>query len=418
MHLPYFIARRYLFSKKKHNVINIISVVSACAIGIGCLALIVILSVYNGFDSTISSMYENYIPDFVVEPARGKVLNTEDAPLQKIKNINGIFAFCPVVEENVFLQYGNVQSIAKIKGVPDNYCLLKKITNHITDGVFRTKFGQLNKAVVGAGLAQRLRLQPSFTDALELFFPTRTGNISMLMPMESVETLNIHPSGIIQLEQEFDKNSMFIPLEAAQELIEYQPNEANKIEIYLSPDASPAIKEGVKTEKYKTVGTQIKKLAAQAGTADKEKYIVKNRWQQNALLYKMMRSEKFAVYLILFFVIVVVSVNIFASLSMLIIDKQDDIKTYRAMGAKNKMLRRTFTLHGWLICMAGAVIGVSIGLVLCIIQQKFGVVPMPGNFTISSYPVDIQLSDVVVIMAITAIIGYIMSAIPAHSIKE
>jgi lipoprotein-releasing system permease protein len=418
MHLPFFIARRYLFSKKKHNVINIISVVSACAIGIGCLALIIILSVYNGFDSLIASMYENYIPDFVIEPAKGKVLNTDDAALQRVKNIKGIFAYCPVVEENVFLQYSNVQSIATIKGVPDNYSSIKKITSHIADGVFQIKFGELNKAVVGAGLAQRLRLQPSFTDPISLFFPTRTGNISMLMPMESVETLDIHPSGIIQLEQNFDKNSLFIPLDAARELIEYEPNEANKIEIYLSSAPGTGEKKFIKTNKYKTVGSSIKRLIGANAKGTGKKFIVKDRWQQNMMLYKMMRSEKFAVYLILFFVIVVVSVNIFASLSMLIIDKQEDIGTYKAMGAKNKMLRRTFTLQGCLICMSGAVIGLAIGLILCIIQQRFGVVPMPGNFTVSSYPVDIQVADIIVILAGTAVVGFFMSYIPARSIRE
>lgn len=418
MHLPFFIARRYLFSKKKHNVINIISVVSACAIGIGCLALIIILSVYNGFDSLITSMYENYIPDFVIEPAKGKVLNTNDAALQKVKNIKGIFAYCPVVEENVFLQYSNVQSIATIKGVPDNYGRIKKITSHIADGVFQTKFGELNKAVVGAGLAQRLRLQPSFTDPISLFFPTRTGNISMLMPMESVETLDIHPSGIIQLEQDFDKNSLFIPLDAARELIEYGPSEANKIEIYLSSTAGAGEKKFIKTDKYKTVENSIKRLIGANAKGEGQKFIVKDRWQQNMLLYKMMRSEKFAVYLILFFVIIVVSVNVFASLSMLIIDKQEDIGIYKAMGAKNKTLRQTFTLHGWLICMSGAILGLILGLVLCVIQQRFGVVPMPGNFKISSYPVDIQSADIFIILIGTALVGFLMSYIPSRSIGE
>ena len=418
MHLPFFIARRYLFSKKKHNVINIISVVSACAIGIGCLALIIILSVYNGFDSLITSMYENYIPDFVIEPAKGKTLDTDDAALQKVENVKGIFAYCPVVEENVFLQYSNVQSIATIKGVPDNYSRIKKITSHKEDGVFQTKFGELNKAVIGTGLAQRLRLQPSFTDPISLFFPTRTGNISMLMPMESIETLDIHPSGIIHLEQNFDKNSLFIPLDAARELIEYGPNEANKIEIYLSSAASAGQKKFIKTDKYKTVENSIKQLIGANAKGAGQKFIVKDRWQQNVLLYKMMRSEKFAVYLILFFVIVVVSVNIFASLSMLIIDKQEDIGIYKAMGAKNKTLRWTFTLHGWLICMSGAIIGLILGLVLCAIQQRFGFVPMPGNFTVSSYPVDIQIADIFIILGGTALVGFLMSYIPARSIRE
>lgn len=402
MHLSYFIARRYLFSKKRHNVINIISIVSACAIGIGCLALVVILSVYNGFDSLISSMYENYTPDFVIEPGKGKIIDTWDKPIAKIKNIKGIFAFCPVVEENVFLQYSDIQSIASIKGVPEDYSKIKKITSKITDGKFQTKFGELDKAVVGEGLAQRLRLQPSFTEPLILYFPTRKGDISLLMPEESLESLTIHPSGIINLEQNFNGNSMFIPLAAAQKLIEYEPNEVNKIEIYLAPGVN-----------VKSVGSSIKRALAPS-----EKYVLKDRWQQNALLYKMMRSEKFAVYMILFFVIVVVSVNIFASLSMLIIDKRDDIETYRALGARGNTLSRIFTLHGWMICMSGALIGTAMGLILCIIQQLYGVVPMPGNFVISSYPVDIHLADILIILSGTALIGFVMSFIPARSVKK
>lgn len=414
MHLPFFIARRYLFSKKKHNVINIISVVSACAIGIGCLALIVILSVYNGFDSLIASMYESYIPDFVIEPAKGKVLNTDEAALRKIKNIKSIFAFCPVVEENVFLQYADIESIATIKGVPEDYSRIKKITSRVTDGKFQTKFGQLDKAVIGEGLAQRLRLQASFTEPLVLYFPSRTGNISLLMPVESLENLIIHPSGVIDLEQEFNKNSLFVPLDAAQNLIEYEPNEANKIEIYLSGASGDVKKNTQGSAKYKSVENSIRQVIASSNN----KYVLKNRWQQNAMLYKMMRSEKFAVYMILFFVIIVVSVNIFASLSMLILDKQGDIETYRALGARGGFLKGVFTLHGWLICMSGATIGIAAGLIMCFIQQWYGVVPMPGNFIITSYPVDVRFSDVLIIFAGTAVIGFFMSLIPARSIKE
>lgn len=402
MHLPVFIAKRYLFSKNKRNVINIISVVSAAAIGLGCMALIIILSVYNGFDSLIASMYENHIPDFVIEPAKGKTLETNDNAIQKVKTLKGIFAFCPVIEENVFLQYGNIQSIATIKGVPDSYSSISKITSHTTDGSFSMKYGESSRAVAGQDLANRLRLKPEFTDAIELYFPSRTERFSTLVPTESLNYIRIHPGGIINLDKDFNLNSLFIPIDDARNLIEYDSATANKIEIYLSAEAE-----------YKRIEKQMRAIAG-----DSSKYILKDRWQQNETLYKMMRSEKFAVYLILFFVIIIVSVNIFASLSLLVLDKQGDIDTFRALGAKPRSIRRAFALHGWMVCMTGAAAGLAIGIMLCFIQQHWGVIPMPGNYLIKSYPVDIRISDIAVIISATAIIGFIMSSAPARAIKN
>ncbi|MGM9773604.1 MAG: FtsX-like permease family protein [Candidatus Egerieousia sp.] len=408
MRFPTFIARRYLFSKKRHNVINIVSVVSACAIGLGTLALIVILSVYNGFDSIISEMYENSSPDFVIVPKAGKSLDTEDSTIVKIHKAasgKGEFTWCPVIEDNAYIQYDMVQTIAHIKGVPDEYTTIRKVTDNIIEGAFELQFGDFKKAIVAESLAAELRLKTTFSTPLEIFYPSRTEDISLLTPWENLMNIRMRPSGVISTLQGDETDLIYIGLDAARELFQYERSECNKIEIFAA--------EGTVSKRIAESEKFIKKLL-KSENAD---YILKNRYEQNEAVYKMMRTEKIAVYLILFFVIIIVSVNIFASLSMLILEKKSDIKTYKTIGADTPLIRSAFTLHGWMTCIAGALPGLVIGLILCGLQIKFGLIRMAGNFIIDYYPVAIKLSDVFVIIAGVAVIGFIMSYIPTRTIK-
>lgn len=406
MRLPSFIAKRYLFSKKSHNVINIISIISGCAIGVGAMALIVILSVYNGFGSIISSMYEKSAPDLVIEPSRGKVLDLQEPELQQVMRLRGegVAAF-PVVEETVYIQYDTRQTVAKIRGIPDEYAAQERVAGTIMKGKFLLHDGDVKQAVVNEHLAANLMLKPSFFTPLYIFFPSRTEELSLIMPMEQLQRIKLLPGGVFRSDIPEAADLIYIPLEEARELLEYEDNECNKIEVFYGAGQSFHGAGGSKIER------KIRKILSGGG------YAIKNIRQQNSTMYKMMKTEKYAVYVILFFVIVIVSVNILASLSMLILDKQKDIATYHALGAHTGLLRKIFMLHGWLICMAGAIPGIILGLALCFIQYKFGIIKIPGSFLVDSYPIVVKVSDVAATFIGVAVIGFIMSFIPARAIK-
>ena len=408
MHLPSFIARRYLFSKAHRNVINIISAVSAVAIGIGCMALIVILSVYNGFDQIVESAYNSYIPDYVIEPAKGKTIDvSKDNRI--VTGLSGLSAAGEhvqsfyVLEETVYVQYDAVQSIAKIKGVDTSYFSLKRFESNLVEGELAVSFGEVPRAVVEENLAASLMLRPQFSTPLEIYLPSRTEDISLMMPQSSLMSEEIRPAGIISMSSADDRGTIFIPQDIARSLMEYGEKECSRIEIFIDGESSArSVKKSVINELRKNLG---------------DDYTVKDRYQQNETIYKMMRAEKFAIYMILLFVVIVISVNILASLSMLIIEKKEDIETYKALGMTTGTIRRSFVLHGWLICMEGAVIGIVVGLILCWIQHQFHLIPLPGNFVINHYPVVVKLSDVLLTLLSVAVIGYIMAYIPARSIK-
>ncbi|MBE6245045.1 MAG: ABC transporter permease [Bacteroidales bacterium] len=410
MHLPSFIARRYLFSKAHRNVINIISAVSAVAIGIGCMALIVILSVYNGFDKIVESAYNSYIPDYVIEPAKGKTIDvSKDNRI--VTGLSGLSAAGEhvqsfyVLEETVYVQYDAVQSIAKIKGVDTSYFSLKRFEDNLVDGELAVSFGDVPRAVVEESLAASLMLRPQFSTPLEIYLPSRTEDISLMMPQSSLLSEEIRPAGIISMSSADDRGTIFIPQDIARSLMEYGEKECSRIEIFIDGEKTPSarsVKKSVINELRKSLG---------------DDYTVKDRYQQNETIYKMMRAEKFAIYMILLFVVIIISVNILASLSMLIIEKKEDIETYKALGMTNGSVRKSFVLHGWLICMVGAVAGVALGLLLCWLQHRFHIVGLPGNFVVSYYPVVVKFSDVVLTLLSVAVIGLIMAYIPARSIR-
>ncbi len=399
MHLPFFIAKRYLFAKKSHNVINIISLISAVGIGIGSMALIIILSVYNGFDTLVKSFYQEYQPDFIITPSTGKSFSSGSAGFCEIGSWPAVAHLSPVVEETVFALYDNRQAIVSMKGIDTSYGRISRIENNVVEGEFKTGFGTTPNVILGRQLATSLRLRVRFIEPFELYFPDRNTNISLLNPMAGLNNETLYPSGIISLNQEFDQNGIFVPISTARKLLSYSDDEVTSCEIYLASGASQSDIE--------------KKLEQTLGNA----FVVKNRYEQNDTLYKMMRAEKFAVYLILFFVILIISVNIFGSLSMLLIDKKMDMQTYRSMGATDKQIESIFVLQGWLISVSGAVVGIITGLVLCFVQQKWGIISMPGNYIIDSYPVHVQFWDVAITFAGVVSIGYLIALLPMKYLK-
>lgn len=398
MHLPLFIARRYLFAKKSHNVINIISAISAVGMAIGTAALIIILSIYNGFDELVKSTLSNVEPDILITPAKGKVFIPNGETFDRIRQNPLIDEYDLILQENVFVDYDGHQGIAKAKGVDSAFEAESPLAEHITNGEFSLHKGQLPQMVVGAGLAYKMGMNPAFLASAELYFPIRDRNFSLANPAASIETVRMRPSGIFSVNQQIDDDLMIVPIEEMRKLLGYE-EEVSGVEIRLTEGSTA-----------KDIRSAIKHIQKELGPEFK----VLDRFRQNPSLYKMMRYEKAAIYLILIFVIIIIALNIFGSITMLIIEKKDDIETYRSLGATDKMLRRTFTLEGWLISLLGLAAGLVVGIGFSLAQQHFGFIKMPGSFLVNAYPVILQWQDVLATIAGVALIGYIIALLPVR----
>lgn len=398
MHLPLFIARRYLFAKKSHNVINIISAISAVGMAIGTAALIIILSIYNGFDELVKSTLSNVEPDILITPAKGKVFIPEGEAFDRIKDNPLVGEYNLILQENVFVDYDGHQGIAKAKGVDRAFEEDSPLAGHITNGEFSLHKGQLPQMVVGAGLAYKMGMNPAFLASAELYFPIRDRNFSLANPAASIETVRMRPSGIFSVNQQIDNDLIILPIEQMRKLLGYE-EEVSGVELRL-----------VEGSTAKDLRSAIKDIQKELGPDFK----VLDRFRQNTSLYKMMRYEKAAIYVILIFVVIIIALNIFGSITMLIIEKKDDIETYRSLGATDQMLRRTFTLEGWLISLLGLAAGLVVGIGFSLAQQHFGFIKMPGSFLVNAYPVILQWQDVLATIAGVALIGYIIALLPVR----
>ncbi|MBE6238501.1 MAG: FtsX-like permease family protein [Bacteroidales bacterium] len=399
MKLAPFIAGRYLFAKKSHNVINIISAISVIGMAIGTAALIIILSVYNGFDSLIRSMMSNVEPDLLITPAEGKTFVPEGDVYDWIYDRPEVLNMCCVLEESVFISYDNRQGLAKAKGVDWIYEEESPLADHIINGEFKLHRGDVPLALTGSGLAYEMDINPRFLSAIEIYYPSRTDDFSLMFPASSLRSVKVFPSGIFSVNEDVDKELMIIPIEIMRELLDYD-DEVSAVEI--------RVKTGTGNRELRQLQEEI---AERIGPG----FEVKDRYRQNEALYKMMKYEKMATYLILIFVIIIIAFNIFGSLTMLIIEKEDDIRTLRSMGAEKKLIRRIFVLEGWMISLTGLAAGLGIGMLLSVIQQHFGIIKMPGHYVVQAYPIILSWSDVAATAVGVAVIGYIIALLPVLS---
>ena len=399
MRLAPFIAGRYLFAKKSHNVINIISAISAIGMAVGTAALIMILSVYNGFDSLIRSMMSTVEPDLLITPASGKVFVPEGETYDWIYDQPEVLSMCCILEESVFISYDGSQGLAKAKGVDWIYEEETPLADNLRSGEFRLYKGDVPQAVVGGSLAYEMGISPRFISPIEIYYPSRTRRISIADPVSALESAKVFPSGIFSINDDVDKELMIVPIETMRKLLAYD-EEVSAVEIRVA--------DGTGKREIRTLQEEISKRLG-------EDFLVKDRYMQNEVLYKMMTYEKLATYLILLFVIIIIAFNIFGSLTMLIIEKEDDIRILRSMGADRKLIRRIFVLEGWMISLAGMVAGVVAGTVLALIQQHFGIIKMPGQFVVQAYPVILSWSDIAITAAAVAAIGYLIALLPVLS---
>ena len=398
MRLAAFIAKRYLFAKKSHNVINIISAISAIGMAIGTAALIIILSIYNGFDMLIKDMMGNVEPDLLITPASGKVFVPQGDAYDWIYEQDNVKNMCSVLQEQVFISYDGQQGLAQVKGVDWIYEGESPIKDHLREGTFTLHRGDIPLAAVGVGLSYSMGINPRFLSPIQIYFPSRTGRISLTNPAASLESIKVWPSCTFSVSSEIDSKLMIIPIEKMRELLDYN-NEVSAIEIRVTENTSA-----------KEIAVLQKEIAQRLGPA----YKVKNRFQQNESLYKMMKYEKAAIYMILMFIIIIIAFNIFGSLSMLIIDKKEDIGTLRSLGAQDRLIKRIFVLEGWLISLVGLAAGLVVGVGFSLLQQHLGFIKMPGTFIVQAYPIIISVSDVLLTTAGVAAIGYLIALLPVH----
>ena len=395
MRLASFIAGRYLFARKSHNVINVISAISVVGMAIGTAALTIILSIYNGFDSLVRDMMGNLEPDILITPSKGKVFVPEGECYDWIYAQESVASMCTVLQEQVFISYDGHQGVAIAKGMDAIAQEESPIRENIRDGKFEFRHGDIPEGVVGVGLAYKMGINPRFLAPIQLYYPSRTRKLSPSSPSSSIEYINIWPSGLFSINSEIDNSYILLDIDKMRELLEYSGEEVSAVEIRM--------KDGCEARELKRV---IDGISERLG----DDFTVSDRFRQNESLYKMMKYEKASIYLILIFVILIIGLNIHASLSMLIIEKREDIATLRAMGAGEKLIRRVFVLEGWFISLLGLAIGLLMGLAFCLLQQRFGLISMPGNFVIQAYPVVLKASDLLITALSVAILGYLIAA--------
>lgn len=400
MNLPFYIARRYLIAKKTRNVINIISGISVVGVATGTMALIIVLSVFNGFDGLIKSLYSTFDPEIKISLAQGKTFSPDISLFSEIKNLGGVQHYSEVLEENVLLRYGDRQYIATLKGVDETFADVTGIDTMIVDGEFELINQDRPYAVVGQGVAYYLGIGLNFLNPLNIYSIKRTGIVSV-SPEQAINRKLIFPSGIFSIEQEHNIKYVIVPILFARDLLGYS-DEVSAIEIKVSTDADlPEIQE------------QIRSLLG-------DEYLVQNRNEQNELFYRIMKSEKWAIFLILTFILIIASFNIIGSLTMLILDKKQDIITLRALGASSRLIRKIFLLEGWMISILGAICGLLIGSLIAWLQAEYGLIKLnsSGSFIIDAYPVVYKFTDVFKIFLTVLFIGLLAAWYPVRYISR
>ncbi|MBC8047823.1 MAG: ABC transporter permease [Fimbriimonadaceae bacterium] len=401
MNFTFRIAWRYIFSKKSTNVINIIAGITMTGIVIGSAALIIVLSAFNGFETLVLRLYSSFYPDITVTPVQGKVFTADSLFLSQIKTIEGIQVISQTLEENALVAYDDEEHIATIKGVDVNYQSATAVDDSVFIGDYilaYDNFGSsIDCAVLGSGVAATLDVGIGIEyPAIQIFMPRRGIKYSF-NPGDAFIQKGVVATGVFRIQQEFDSKYMIVSLQVAQNLMEYKNNELSKLEIKVSS--------GYNAEVVR------KKIQAIVG----EKYAVKNRVMQNEFLYKVMRNERWVVFLILTFILIIATFNMIGSISMLVIDKRKDIGILRSLGATENKIRNIFFIQGVLQTLVSITIGFFVATILCLLQMRFEIITIPGSgsFVITAYPIDLKLMDYIYVFFTIFIIGSIASYFPA-----
>ena len=401
MKLSYFIAWRYLFSKKKHNAINIISGISVCGVTLATLALICTLSVFNGFQDMVSTLFTAFDPEIKITAREGKVFDAHDERILALRALPQIDVFTETLEENAMVQYKDRQTMAVIKGVEDNFEQLTAIDSILFgNGDFLLKDHEVDYGIMGLELVYTLGTGIQFVHPLQVFMPKREGRVNMANPAASFQSGYLFSPGAVFAvkQQKYDGNYILTSLDFIRGMLNYT-TEVSAIELKLKPNTNP--------ERFR------QEAAALLGS----EFIIQNRYEQQSDVFRIMEIEKLISYVFLTFILLIACFNVIGSLSMLILDKRDDVVTLRNLGANNKLITNIFLAEGRMICFFGAITGIVLGLVLCLIQKQFGIITLGGgtnSFIVNSYPVSVHWQDVLLIFATVVIVGLLAVWYPVH----
>ncbi len=403
MNVSFFIARRYLFSKKSHNAINVISAISVCGIAIATMAMVTVLSVFNGFGGIVEGMFSAFDPHLKISVKEGKVFDYHTSPFEEVLQLEGIQLLSESLEENALFKFDAQQVPVRVKGVSEEFRLMADMQRLIMDGSFRLREDVVDYTTLGAGLAIALGARPGFIDPIEIYAPKRDVRVNLANPSTAFTTGYAQIGGVFSLNQpEYDDQMAIIPIELARELFNYE-NEVTSLDIKLNPDAS------------------VKKLKREMAAILGERFVVEDRYEQQRASYRMLQIEKWVTFLILAFILLIAVFNVVGSLSMLIVEKRDDIRSLQNMGASNSLVSRIFLYEGWLITFIGIISGIVLGLILCLLQQHFGLLRLsntPGAYIIDAYPVIVKVSDLLIVFAVVSVIGLLTVLYPVNNLRK
>ena len=394
MNFPFYIARRYLFSKKSTHAINVISLISVLGVAVATMALVVVLSGFNGFSDLVASFFTNFDPQLKIEATKGKAMPADDPLLVKVKHLPGVEVATECVQDQALAVYHDKQAMVTVKGVEDNFDSLTHISNILYgDGDFTLHVANLQYGVIGIRLAQDLGTGVTWQDYLQIYAPQREGQYDASNPTNAfVKDSLVSPGALFQVKQsKYDQGYVITSIDFARRIFNRQ-GEITSLELRMKP--------GVDIDNAK------EEIHAMLG----DKYKVLDRYEQQADTFNIMRIEKLFAYVFLTFILMVACFNIIGSLSMLIIDKKNDVITLRNLGATDGQIRRIFLFEGRMISAAGAVIGIVLGLILCWLQQTYGLVQLgdqAGNFVVNAYPISVHPEDILLIFLTVILVGWL-----------
>ncbi len=405
MNLPFYIARRYLFSKKKHNAVNIISGISVCGVALATVALVCTLSVFNGFQDMVAGFFTAFDPELKITVREGKVFSPDEEVLQQVHALPEIEVWTETLEENAMVQYKDRQAMAVIKGVEENFEQLTSIDSLLYGaGCFILKDKVVDYGFLGIDLMSQLGTGIQFVDALKVYAPKRNVRVNLANPSAAFNREYLHSPGAVFIvnQEKYDARYVLTSLSFARRLFDYD-TEVSAIELKLKPDAD--------------IAAVQKKIARLLG----ERFNVQNRYEQQADVFRIMEIEKLISYLFLTFILVISCFNVIGSISMLILDKREDVETLRKLGADNRLIVRIFLLEGRLISVCGAVGGIVLGLLLCWAQQQFGFISLGGGngaFVVDAYPVSVHATDVWVVFLTVIAVGFLSVWYPVRYLSK
>ena len=400
MKLAFYIARRYLISKKSVNVINLISALSVIGVAVGTMALIVVLSAFNGIDVFVQDLLSNFDPALKITVVEGKSFSLDEPGFDELLKLEDVADYTQVVEENALLRYDEGQKYAVVKGVEANYASFSGLDSMLTEGSFVLDDGSFYYALVGQGVASDLSVGLTFIDPIEVYYPKKEQK-SQINIESAFNRDYFFISGIFSVQQEIDNSYIIVPIESARSIFELE-GKLTSLELKLNENAD------------------VDQLKRQIQEMLGERFRVQDRFEQHEFIYRVMRSEKWSSFMILSFILVIASFNLLGSLTMIILDKKNDIHILESMGAGKKLIRRIFLFEGWMISFSGAIIGLILGVVLVWAQKNFELLKLPGDgsFAISSYPVQLQSLDVLATFLIVLTIGFLAAWYPVRSLSK